>query len=122
MAKGKKKTATTKFPPEDERRKCRNVQKHTLESTLPLAQKIQDEMGGKSMNRLLLAEAMGNSPSSSIFREILSSAYKYGLTDGTEKSDAISLTSVGAAATQQTDLSGRMRALRQATLLPDVFG
>lgn len=74
------------------------------------------------MNRLLLADALGMSPSSSNFRDILSSAYKYGLTDGTEKADSISLTSLGGAATQQTDQSSRLRALRNAALAPTVFG
>jgi len=121
MAKGKKRV-TAKVPAQVEGRKYRNFPKHTLEAALPLAQKIQDEMGGKPMNRLLLAEAMGNSPSSSVYRDLLSSAYKYGLTDGTEKAETISLTTIGVAATQNADPSGRMRALRQAALSPDVFG
>jgi hypothetical protein len=53
--------------------KRRNFPKHSLEGSLVVAQKIQDEMGGKPMNRLLLADALGLSPSSSNFREILSS-------------------------------------------------
>ena len=106
----------------DDGRKNRNFPKHTLQATLVLPQKIQDEMGGKPMNRLLLAEALGVSPSSSNFRELLSSAYKYGLTEGTEKADNISLTSIGSAATQQTDQSARLRALRSAALTPSVFG
>jgi len=121
MAKNKSESAT-KAPLAEEGRRFRNFPKHTLEATLPLAQKIQDEMGGKPMNRLLLAEAMGNSPSSSIYRDMLSSAYKYGLTDGTEKADNIALTELGVAATQQGDSSARMRALRQAALSPDAFG
>ncbi len=121
MAKGKK-AAALKSSTADEGRKYRNFPKHTLEAALPLAQKIQDEMGGKPMNRLLLADALGNSPSSSVYREMLSSAYKYGLTDGTEKADNISLTPVGAAATQQQDPAARIRALLEAAMTPDVFG
>ena len=102
--------------------KSRNFPKHLLEATLPLAQKIQDEMGGKPMNRLLLADALGLSPSSSNYRDLLSSGFKYGLTDGTEKADNISLTALGAAATQQTDSTARLRAMRQAVLTPTVFG
>src|SRR5688572_9394268 len=79
-------------------------------------------MGGKPMNRLLLADALGLSPSSSNFRDLLSSAYKYGLTEGTEKADNISLTPTGASATQQNDPSARLRALRSAALSPAVFG
>lgn len=116
------KTPPKMAPAQDASRKNRNFPKHTLESALPLAQKIQDEMGGKPMNRLLLADALGLSPSSSNYRDLLSSAYKYGLTDGTEKADTISLTSLGASATQQADASARLRALRQAALSSTVFG
>lgn len=116
MPKGKKALPKTTVPRKssstDEGRKNRNFPKHTLEAALPLAQKIQDEMGGKPMNRLLLADALGLSPSSSNYRELLSSAYKYGLTDGTEKADTISLTTLGAAATQQAAATARLQALR----------
>jgi predicted nucleotide-binding protein len=99
----------------------RNFPKHNLEASLVVPQKIQDEMGGKPMNRLLLAEALGLSPSSSNFREILSSSYKYGLTEGTEKADEISLTPIGESATGQ-DTTRRLTALRTATLRSPVFG
>ena len=101
--------------------KRRNFPKHSLEASLVAAQKIQDEMGGKPMNRLLLADALGLSPSSSNFREILSSSYKYGLTDGTEKADQISLSAIGEAATGK-DAAKRLQALRNAALRSPVFG
>jgi predicted nucleotide-binding protein len=100
----------------------RNFPSHTLEAALVLAQKIQDEMAGKPMNRLLLADALGLSPSSSNFRVLLSSANKYGLTEGNEKSDAISLSDVGADATQTHDQTRRLRAVRAAAVSPPVFG
>ena len=84
-------------------------------------QKIQDEMGGKPMNRLLLADALGLSPSSSNFREILSSSYKYGLTEGTEKADQISLSAIGEATTGK-DAAKRLIGLRNAALRSPVFG
>jgi len=120
----RKPDATSKKPepPGGDVRRYRNFPKHTLEAALPLPQKIQDEMGGKPMNRLLLADGLGMSPSSSNFRELLSSAYKYGLTDGTEKADTISLTSTGSSATQYIDSSARIKALRTAALAPEVFG
>lgn len=73
------------------------------------------------MNRLLLADALGLSPSSSNFREILSSSYKYGLSDGTEKADQITLTAIGEAATSK-DAVKRLVALRTAALRSPVFG
>jgi hypothetical protein len=109
-------------PVEHDGRKNRNFPKHTLEATLVLPQKIQDEMGGKPMNRLLVADALGMSPSSSNFRELLSSGYKYGLTEGTEKADSISLAQLGEIATQQADPSARIHALRKAAMTPAIFG
>jgi len=70
------------------------------------------------MKRLLLAEALGVTPSSSNFRTVLSSAYKYGLTDGTEKAADISLTPLGVNATQTQDPAKRNKALREA---PDTW-
>jgi hypothetical protein len=93
-----------------------------LEEALVLAQKIQDEMAGKPMNRLLLADALSISPSSSTYRDLLSSANKYGLITGNEKSDNIMLAEHGLAATQQADQAARLRALRNAALTPPLFG
>lgn len=99
----------------------RNFPTNTLERSLAVAQKIADERGGKPFKRLLLAEALGYTPSSSNYRVLLSSAYKYGLTEGTEKASDISLTELGAAATQTQDASKRLSALRQAALTPSLF-
>lgn len=118
MAKSKKKTPPPSPPQE---KKTRNFPKHSLEQSLVLAQKIYDEMGGQPMNRLLLADALSVSPSSSQYRDLLSSSYKYGLTDGTEKSDTISLTALGQSATQAAN-ADRLRALRTAVLRPSGFG
>jgi len=101
--------------------KRRNFPKHNLEAALVVAQKIQDEMGGRPMNRLLLAQAIDVSPSSTNFRDILSSSYKYGLTEGTEKAEQISLTPTGGEATGK-DATKRLTALRTAALRSPVFG
>jgi hypothetical protein len=84
---------------------------HSLEAALPLPQVIADEMAGQPINRLLLAEALEIKPSSSNFRDLLSSAYKYGLTNGTEKAEFIGLTDIGKAATQDIDPTARIQAL-----------
>lgn len=102
-------------------RKYRNFPKHSLEAALVLSQKIQDEMGGQPMNRLLLADALGLSPASSNYRDLLSSAFKYKLTDGTEKADLIGLTTTGADATQHQDQARRLAAHRNAAMTPEVF-
>jgi hypothetical protein len=123
MIKNKKVLASGKNTKQsDQPRQYRNFPLHTLDAALVLPQKIQDEMGGKPMKRLLLADALGWSPSSSNFRTLLSSAYKYGLTEGTEKADQISLTALGNDATQTADQPKRLKALRTLALKPEVFG
>lgn len=116
--------AKNKTEPEktNTKKAMRNFPRHTLQEALTLPQKIQDEMGGQPMNRLLLAQALGISPSSTNFRDLLSSSYKYGLSEGTEKADNISLTETGSDATQQANQKSRLRALRAAALAPGVFG
>lgn len=118
----KEQTASkSKTPIAEEARKYRNFPFHSLQAALVLPQKIQDEMGGKPMNRLLLADALGLSPSSSNYRNLLSSAYKYGLTDGTEKATEIGLTDTGQEATS-ADQTRRLAGIRKAALTPSVFG
>jgi hypothetical protein len=73
------------------------------------------------MNRVLLANAIGRKPASSQYRELLSSAFKYGLTEGTEKSDNISLTELGVSVTKPRDGEERGMAIKRATLQPDLF-
>jgi hypothetical protein len=106
---------------ESQARRHRNFPRHKLEEVLVLPQKIQDEMGGKAMKRLLLADALGISPSSSNYRNLLSSSLKYGLTEGTEKASEISLTPVGEEVTQLVDQHKRLRALRTAAMTPEIF-
>jgi predicted nucleotide-binding protein len=106
---------------EIERASRRNFPHHTLEEALALPQKIADEMGGKPFKRLLLSDALGIKPSSTNFRDLLNSSYKYGLTDGTEKANEIGLTQLGEAATQMKAVSQRRDALRKAAFKPEVF-
>jgi hypothetical protein len=113
MPPAKKKAPATKVK--------RNFPTNTLEQSLAVAQKIADERGGKPFKRLLLAEALGYTPSSSTYRVLLSSAFKYGLTEGTEKASDIGLTELGSAATQHVDAAKRLSALRQAALTPPLF-
>jgi hypothetical protein len=47
------------------------------------------------MDRLLVADAIGRTPSSSEFKRLLSSSRAYGLTIGTEKADHIAPTDLG---------------------------
>jgi predicted nucleotide-binding protein len=99
----------------------RNFPMHTLSRALVVAQAIQDEMAGKPFKRLLLSEALGIKPGSTNLRDMLSSSFKYGLTEGTEKAVDITLTTTGSEATQQRDPGRKLAALRKAALTPQVF-
>lgn len=104
-----------------DKKKNRNFPRESLEESLAVAQKIMDEMGGKPFNRLLLADALGTTPSSSNFKYLLSSSFQYGLTEGTEKAKYIELSEIGIAVSQNSDPQRRMSFLRAAARKPDVF-
>ncbi len=94
---------------------------HSLETTLRVAQAIQDSNNGKPMNRVLLANAIQKKPASSDFKALLSSSLKYGLTVGTEKSEVISLEPIGNSATRPRDTTERVSSLKQAALQPELL-
>jgi len=99
----------------------RNFPSNSLEDSLRIALAIQDKNGGNPMKRLLLADALGIKPMSTNFRDLLSSSYKYGLTEGTEKADSISLTELGIKISAPRSTQEKTRALQEATLRPDLF-
>lgn len=115
------KRAITPIKRESPERKKRNFPKHTLAEALVVAQKIADEAAGKPFKRLLLADALGIRPASSNFQYLLSSSIRYQLTEGSEKASEITLTATGASATQITDPTRRLVALRTAAFAPEVF-
>ena len=103
------------------KRQNRPFPKHTLENALVLARGIQDKNAGNPINRLLLADAIDRKPLSSDFRELLSSSYKYGLTEGTEKAEMIKLTELGKKITKPTSPEEEMEAKQKAVLIPEKF-
>ncbi len=70
-----------------------------LAEAIRLAQAIRDKNAGRPMNRVLLAEALRLSPASSTYRELITSAYRFGLISGSEKSESLTLTPLGEAIT-----------------------
>ena len=73
------------------------------------------------MNRLLLAEAMGYSPSSSAFRDRIASSAKYGLTEGSYSSETVSVTALGESVTRPTNSSERFAARQEAIRNVELF-
>jgi predicted nucleotide-binding protein len=68
---------------------------HSLEKALIIINAIVDKGGSKQMDRLLVADAIGRTPSSSEYKRLLSSSRAYGLTTGTEKADYVAPTELG---------------------------
>ena len=63
----------------------RNFPFHELKDAVRVAQTLRDQNAGNPMNSLLVADAMGIAPGSSNYRDVLSSSFRYGLTEGTQK-------------------------------------
>src|SRR5690242_13051205 len=94
---------------------------HTLEKALQIIQTIVDAGASRSMDRLLLAEALNRTPSSSEYRLLLSSSLKYGLTEGTEKADQIKPTQLGLQICRPLSGTERKQALLKALCTPPLF-
>ena len=92
-----------------------------LATALQVAEAITEKNASRPMNRLLLAEAMGYSPSSSGFRDRVASSGKYGLTEGNYSSETISLTSQGVAVTRPRNEAERIEAKRDAVRAIPLF-
>ncbi len=73
------------------------------------------------MDRLLVADAVGRTPSSSEFKRLLSSSLKYGLTAGSEKADNIVPTEIGLRIASPQNEQERGQGLIQACLKPELF-
>lgn len=79
----KRKYASTAYP------------KNSLVDASRIAQAIRDHSAGKPYDRLDLAKALGYTPSSSIFRTLITSSSRYGLTTGSYAAREIALTDLG---------------------------
>src|SRR3990172_8939159 len=106
---------------ESKRLAPRPYPKHPLMQALTVAESIQDKNAGKPMRRIFVADAIGRKPSSSEFKLLLSSSFKYGLTLGTEKADYIELTSLGQSITKPLNFEEKALSLQKAVLIPDLF-
>lgn len=101
--------------------KTRNFPGHPLEKALVVIRAIVDKGAGKQMDRLLVAEAIGRTPSSSEYKKLLSSSRQYGLTTGTEKADYIVPTDLGLRITKPERQEDVTSGMLEACLSPDIF-
>lgn len=95
---------------------------HPLEKALIVIQAIVDKGAGRQMDKLLVADAIGRTPSSSEFKRLLSSSLRYGLTLGTEKADYIAPTPLGLKIAQPQSPAEKAVALVEACLKPELMG
>lgn len=95
---------------------------HSLEKALQIVQAIVENGAARPMDRLLLAEAVNRTPSSSEFKKLLSSSLKYGLTEGTEKADFVKPTTLGLQIARPVSEAERIQGLTRAIRTPELLG
>lgn len=94
---------------------------HTLEQALEVANAIQNKNAGKPWKPFFVADALKIKATSTNFRDITSSAFKYGLTVGTWKASYISLAPLGQSITKPIDSKQEIKAKQNAVLEIEVF-
>ncbi len=109
------------FEPDGRRAPSSEVPKHTIETVLAVPQVLEDKNGGNPLPPMDVALALGMSPGSSSFRDLLSSSIKYGLTSGSFNQPKVSLESLGKSIVAPTSPEERRVALFQIALRPEPF-
>lgn len=105
----------------EEKKSFREVPRHTFTEALRLVNAFKDDSNSKSVKRINLAQRADTTPSSTIFRDLISSANKYGLIEGNMKSEHINLSGLGASICYPKSDEERSGAIKEAILRPKVF-
>ena len=99
--------------------------KNTLKDALRLAESIQNNNAGQPYSRLDLANSLDYKPDSSLFRTLITSSGRFGLTSGGYQADKISLTELGtqivAPRNEEEKAEGIKRALFNVKTYKDFF-
>src|ERR1700748_254923 len=99
-------------------RVVRNFPASPFEEALGFAQSILEYGAGASVRRVTLFNHLGKSPESSLSRQIITNANKYGLIKGGYQADILELTQEGKkAADEQIQLRERTRSRIQLAIL-----
>jgi len=93
----------------------RNYPPRRLEEALQVPRVIQDQAGGMTVSRLTLAELLGTTPGSSVFKELVASSRFYGLTTGGINAEEFALDQIGERATSE-DGPTRVAAFKEAVM------
>lgn len=92
-----------------------------LSKVLKIAESIEKNNAGKPYDRLDLAKSIDSSPTSSTFRQLITSSSRYGITEGSYAAEKISLTVLGSSIVAPTSDEQNKNGLRQALLESEVF-
>jgi hypothetical protein len=118
----KTKAAEAKSLDTDDRKRARSdFPKDTLEQAVRVAHALEEANGGRPLPPIETATALGISPGSSDLRVLLSSSLKYGLTQGSYKSERISLDPLGREIVEPTSPETQRDAQVRASLTPPTF-
>ena len=105
----------------DGRRPTSDVPKHEIETVLSVPRALEDKNGGNPLPPMDVAAAIGMSPGSSAFRDLLSSSIKYGLTAGSFNQPKVSLEALGKSIVAPKDPQEQRAALFEAAFRPEAF-
>jgi hypothetical protein len=94
----------------------------TLTQALRVAAALADEYGTKPTSPLRVAEALGLTPQARPFRMLTGASIAYGLTEGGQSADQISLTPLGKRIVAPTVEGDDAAAKREAFLRPRIIG
>lgn len=99
--------------------------KNTLKDALRIAESIQNNNAGQPYSRLDLANSLDYKPDSSLFRTLIISSGRFGLTSGGYQADKISLTDLGtsivAPRSDEKKAEGIRKALFNVTIYKNFF-
>lgn len=98
-----------------------DVPRHTLPDALRIAQALADSFAKTPTRPLLVAEAIGLTPTSGTFRTLTGAAIAYGLTEGGYNANTIALTALGRRAVAPTVEGDDQAALVEALTRPRVI-
>jgi hypothetical protein len=104
--------ATATVAPTRSRRQRRPFPQTSFEEALVLGRAIQEHGAGQPIRRLTLFEALKRSPDSGPTRKLITASNQYGITKGAYNAETLSLTPLGATASDPTAAPGTQLAAK----------
>jgi len=98
-----------------------NFPRDSFKKSLKIAEAIENDNAGKPYDRLSLAKSINMSPNGGAFRQLITSASKYGLTKGGYQAGKLALTSLGSSIVAPTSDEEQENSIRNALFTPEIF-